>query len=131
MKTTQLHQGWSFRNASEGVGYARPNNPANPWRPAVVPGCIHDDLVRNGVIPDPFVLEHEAGCQWVSEEDWVYRSTFDWNPNPSLPRRLLRFEGLDTVCQVSLNGQEIARHDNMFLPLEVDVSERSKALATA
>jgi beta-mannosidase len=39
-----------------------------------------------------------------------------------LPRRILRFEGLDTVCTVWLNGQLVADSSNMFVPLEIDVS---------
>jgi beta-mannosidase len=41
-----------------------------------------------------------------------------------LPKRLLRFEGLDTLASVSLNGELVAEHENMFVPLELDVSER-------
>jgi beta-mannosidase len=37
---------------------------------------------------------------------------------------VLRFEGLDTVCQVFLNDECIAEHDNMFVPLEIDVTRR-------
>jgi beta-mannosidase len=40
---------------------------------------------------------------------------------------VLRFEGLDTVCSVFLNGDLIAESDNMFLPLEVDVTSSLRA----
>lgn len=122
MRVTQIDQGWEFRLSSPGPGFHRPNSPAEVWRQATVPGCVHDDLIRCGVIADPFQKEFEAGCQWVGEEDWTYRTTFHWTPN-ALRRRILRFEGLDTVCSIHLNGEEIARHENMFLPLEVDVSD--------
>ena len=94
------------------------------WLPATVPGQVHLDLVRHGVIPDPFGDLSELGCQWVDEEDFVYRTSFEFKADPMLPRRLLRFEGLDTLASVSLNGALVAEHENMFVPLEIDVSER-------
>ncbi len=91
------------------------------WLPAEVPGHVHDDLVRAGVIGDPFVGLQELGCQWVDTEVWVYETTFEHAPDDSFPLCVLRFEGLDTVCIVHLNGAEIGRHDNMFVAFEVDV----------
>jgi beta-mannosidase len=124
LRETLLHDGWIFRQTTPGPGYWRPNEPELPWRPASVPGCVHDDLIRAGVIADPFLRQHEAGCQWVDEEDWTYRTEFEWSGSPDLPVRCLRFDGLDTVCEIWLNGEKIATHDNMFLPLEVEVTDR-------
>ena len=92
------------------------------WRAAVVPGHVHCDLMRHGVIADPFVGENEKACQWVDECDWSYRCSFSWNADNSLPHRVLRFEGLDTVCSVWVNGSWVAEHDTMFVPMEIDVS---------
>ncbi|MEA2553683.1 MAG: beta-mannosidase, partial [Fimbriimonadaceae bacterium] len=97
------------------------------WRDAVVPGCIHLDLLRHGLIEDPFVRQNEKDCQWVDERDWSYRCVFDWKPDADLSFRVLFFAGLDTVCSVFLNGELIAEHDNMFRPLYVVLSERRKA----
>jgi beta-mannosidase len=94
------------------------------WLPATVPGHVHVDLVRHGVIADPFEGMAELGCQWVDEEDFVYRTAFDFKRDANLPSRMLRFEGLDTLARVSLNGELVAEHENMFVPLEVDVSDR-------
>ena len=48
-----------------------------PWRAAVVPGCVHRDLRRHGLIPDPFWGTNELGLQWIEERDWEYRAAFD------------------------------------------------------
>jgi beta-mannosidase len=122
-RTTLLHDGWQL---AAGRWLAPPGKLGTfslEWLPARVPGHVHLDLQRNGVIPDPFRALHELGVQWVDEEDWVYRTTFPFTPDPALPRRVLRFEGLDTVATVFLNGAEVARHDDMFVPLELDVTE--------
>lgn len=122
LRTTLLHDGWqlSCRRwlAPPGkLGFSRLE-----WLPARVPGHVHLDLHRNQVIADPFRGLHELGSQWVDEEDWIYRVAFPFEPDPALPRRVLRFEGLDTVATVFLNDHEIARHDDMFVPLEVEVT---------
>lgn len=124
MRLLHLNDGWEFRLRDTGPGYYRPHHPGDRWREAAVPGHVHLDLVRHGIIADPFVGQADAGCQWVDEADWSYRTTFQWNPSAELPIRKLIFDGLDTVCKIYLNGELIGEHDNMFVPLEIDVSER-------
>ncbi|MGV3618774.1 MAG: glycoside hydrolase family 2 protein [Fimbriimonas sp.] len=124
LQTTYLHSEWEFAQThliGQKVGFS-----ATEWLPASVPGHVHLDLVTHGIIADPHVRMNEMGCQWVDETDWSYRTKFDWTPNPDLPRRVLKFEGLDTICEVFLNGDKVAEHDNMFVPLEVDVTDLLK-----
>ncbi len=97
------------------------------WLPAQVPGHVHLDLIRHGIIADPFGARAELGCQWVDESEWIFRRQFSFAGDPQLARQVLRFEGLDTVCRVSLNGTEVAQHDNMFVPLEIDVTGKLNA----
>lgn len=121
LQTTYLHSDWEFAQThliGKNVGFSK-----TEWLPAQVPGHIHLDLMANGIIPDPHVRMNEYGCQWVDETDWSYRTRFDWTPNVDLPRRVLKFEGLDTICEIFLNGNKVAEHDNMFVPLEVDVTD--------
>ncbi len=120
LRTSFLHSGWEFVQSDlEGkkLGYSLAE-----WLPAQVPGHVHVDLMANGVIADPHSAMHEMGCQWVDQENWSYRTTFDWTADALLPTRVLRFEGLDTVCTVLLNGKPIAHSNNMFVGLEVDVT---------
>lgn len=115
METTYLYRGWEFVQRSKAD--------KGEWLEAQVPGHVHLDLVRHGVIAHPFERMHEAGAQWVDAEDWSYRCRFVWSPKPGLPRRVLRFEGLDTIAHVSVNGERVAISENMHVPLEVDVTE--------
>src|SRR5581483_5151917 len=59
----------------------------------------------------------------IDERDFSYRTRFQWTPTPALPRRVLRFNDLDTIYRIVLNGRELASHRNMFVPLELDVSD--------
>ena len=106
-----LHEGWSFRQA-------RGTN----WYPATVPGVVHTDLLNNGLIEDPFYRLNERGVQWVDKEDWMYRTTFDVSPELlSKENIILRFDGLDTYADVTLNGKKILSADNMFREWQADV----------
>lgn len=119
-----ISKGWLFASESwlEAPGYLGCS--ALEWLPAEVPGHVHVDLARNGVIANPLSERHELGCQWVDRETWVYSTKFDAALVPGLPHRRLQFRGLDTICEVYLNDELIAFHDNMFVPLEVSVDDR-------
>ncbi len=89
---------------------------------ATVPGCVHTDLLAAGAIEEPFYRDNELRLLWIGETDWLYRRTFE--VEPALLQRevvLLRCKGLDTIATITLNGQEIARTDNMFRTWEFDV----------
>ncbi|HET9954777.1 MAG TPA: hypothetical protein VFQ61_09740 [Polyangiaceae bacterium] len=123
LQISSLNDGWQFMAKTwlteQSYGFSR-----FEWLPAHVPGHVHLDLVANGVIAHPFEAQYELGCRWVDEEDFVYRRTFSFEPDPELPQTRLVFRGLDGVCSVFLNDAQIAEHDNMFVPLELDVSDK-------
>lgn len=112
VKVTRL-ESWEFAR----TGAAPP-----VWQPAEVPGHVHLDLMRLGHIPDPFWGTNERDVAWVDQENWQYRTEFEWTPQPEHPRRALLFEGLDTMCRVFLNDEEIGSFDNMFVSHEIDVT---------
>jgi beta-mannosidase len=103
---------WRFRDATR----------RSSWRAAVVPGCVHRDLLRHGQIPDPFWGTNEIGLQWIEERDWEYGASFTV-PGSLLAEEVVELvaDGLDTVAAVSVNGREIARTDNMFVGYRWDV----------
>lgn len=121
-RRTPLHEGWEFAAGEWALPNAKLAFSSLEFLPATVPGHVHTDLVAAGVIGDPFERLQELGCQWVDERSFLYRKRFTWTASGALPRRCLRFEGLDGVCTISLNGVVVASHDNMFLPLELDVT---------
>lgn len=94
------------------------------WMDAQVPGEVHLDLLREGRIDDPYVHGNVLKARWVEECVWHYRRVFT-PPREALEgRAFLRFDCLSLTAAVYLNGEEIARHNNSFYPLHVDVSGR-------
>ena len=62
---------WEFRAAS-GTDRAE----LKEWHPAQVPGVVQTDLLRDGLIPDPFYQDNDTRLQWIGLTDWEYRTTF-------------------------------------------------------
>jgi beta-mannosidase len=84
--------------------------------PASVPGDTHSALLDAGRIPDPYWADNELAVQWVGDEDWIYRRSFDV-PKAMLAERsvFLSCDCLDTVTDIRVNGQHVGSTENMFL----------------
>lgn len=90
------------------------------WIEAAVPGEVHLDLMRAGVIPDPYLGTNFRQCLWMEQSDFWFRTEI--SVPADVDRNLfLRFEGLDTFATVWVNGVEVGRTRNMFIPHEFDV----------
>ena len=91
--------------------------------PAVVPGVVHLDLLRAGLISDPYYRFNERDYRWiVYEPHWTYTKLF--TPDPDLFKHAtveLAFDGIDTVADVLLNDQHLAASHNMFRRVTVSL----------
>lgn len=112
----QLDKAWTFRRSGEDAVYD-----------AEVPGCVHTDLYRNGIIESPFWGANEADLQWIEEADWEYELCFTLSEEV-LESQLVELvaEGLDTLATIKLNGSVIAQTNNMFVPLRCAVKKHLK-----
>lgn len=115
MKRIALHHNWSFLDHKK-----------NKWYPAKVPGCIHSDLRRNKLIPDPFWGNNEQELQWIEEQDWSYRCEFNWHEKANYEETDLVAEGLDTLAEIRLNGQLLGKTENMFCRYRFSVGKKLK-----
>ena len=108
-----LNRAWEFSQAGKGE-----------WLPATVPGTVHQDLMDNGKLENPFFGLNEQKVQWVENEDWVYRTSFQVSED-QLAREcaVLDFEGLDTYADIYLNGSLLKSTDNMFVGYVLPVKE--------
>jgi beta-mannosidase len=97
------------------------------WRSAASPGCIHTDLLRHGLIGDPFYGAREKELHWIGEQDWSYRSEVRW-PRTDGPLELVA-HGLDTIAEVRLDGRLLGRTANMFRRHAWDVRDAADGKA--
>ena len=114
VKRTVLQTNWSFSEEGQSTKYD-----------AIVPGCVHTDLIRNNIILDPFLSTNETACQWIGETNWIYESAaFEITEDIFQSEVIrMRFNGLDTYANVSLNGQIILRAENAHRSWEIDIKK--------
>ena len=106
------------------------------WYDATVPGNIHDDLLANELIPDPFYSDNEKLVQWVTDSVWEYRVLFDGScgSGETYSHNELVFEGLDTYAEVYLNGKQLTASsdeklaNNMFRTWRFSLSDKLKEM---
>ncbi|PGH23804.1 hypothetical protein AJ80_02052 [Polytolypa hystricis UAMH7299] len=93
---------------------------------AQFPTNVHLDLMHHDKIPDPFLGKNEIDVQWIGEKVWVYKTSFASPAVKDGDRAVLAFDGLDTYANVVLNGSEVLKTENMFVPERVDVTSLLK-----
>ncbi len=115
------HGDWSLRSAEPHLG-------KSIQCPAVVPGCVHTDLLAVHAFPDPWFRDQEKDLRFVETLGWVYSRTIDV-PAELLEREhvTLVCEGLDTLATVRINGQTVGSADNMFRTWRFDVKRVLRA----
>jgi beta-mannosidase len=98
------------------------------WHPAQVPGVVQTDLLKDGLIPDPFYQDNDTRLQWIGLTDWEYRTTFQVDAATLAHDHVdFVFEGLDTYADVYVNDQAVVHADNMFRRWRVPVKTLLKA----
>ena len=93
-----------------------------PIVPATVPGSVYHDLLAAGQIPDPFYRDNEMEALKLMDNDFVYSRSFTIDSGLlEADQVLLRAEGLDTIADITVNGQSIGSAYNMHRIWEFDV----------
>ena len=92
--------------------------------PGKVPGHVHVDLEREGLIPPMFWRDNADACQWVENWTWRYCTTLYIDDDDNLSWAELVFMGLDTFAEIRLNGTVIGHTANMFIPHCFEVSNQ-------
>ena len=92
-----------------------------------VPRTVFEALLENNIIEDPFYGENEHEMRWVYESDWFYELEFDVEQHCLEHKKvLLCFKGLDTITEVSLNGENLGFTKNMFVRYDFSVKDKLK-----
>lgn len=92
-----------------------------------VPSVVHQDLLANNKLEDPFIGFNELNAKWVNEKTWTYRNVFQKPEAAPGSTIILAFDGLDTFAKVKLDGNVVLESNNMFLAHRVDVTKALEA----
>ena len=116
MITAEIHSGWQMRQA----GWEE-------FLPASVPGSVYHDLMQNGKMDDPFWRDNFPKALKRMDHDYEYKTEFV--ADKALLKSdavLLRFEGIDTVADIFLNGEKLGHTENMHRTFEFEVKDLLK-----
>ena len=116
MITAEIHSGWQMRQA----GWEE-------FLPASVPGSVYHDLMQNGKMDDPFWRDNFPKALKRMDHDYEYKTEFA--ADKALFKSdavLLRFEGIDTVADIFLNGEKLGHTENMHRTFEFEVKDLLK-----
>lgn len=94
---------------------------------AAVPGSIHYDLTRAGLLENVYGdIKNIEAARWVSQSEWVYETRFGLEPDMLVADVVeLCLPCVDTFADVFVNGLLIGACDNMYrqwtfeLPVEI------------
>lgn len=116
MKDITLHENWKMHRVGE-----------SQWIDGVVPGSVYGDLLKNGKMENPFWKDNEDEALKLMDYDYEYETNFDCSKDLlDMDELLLRFEGLDTIADITLNGRKLGHVDNMHRTWEYSVKELLK-----
>ncbi len=107
MKKFSLNGQWDL----EGGGYATAGT---------IPGSVYSFLLDAALIPDPFYRDNELEALALMDNEFTFTKVFTY---AAQNRVLLHCDGLDTLCDVYLNGKHIAYTDNMHRTWEFDITD--------
>ncbi|MCM3631371.1 glycoside hydrolase family 2 protein [Paenibacillus glycanilyticus] len=113
MRSVTLNGNWTMKRTDEAE-----------WNKATVPGSVFHDLLSAGKMEDPYFRDNEYDILELTKFDYEYRRSFLVDEDLLLlDRVLLRCEGLDTLCEVYVNGQAVLNTNNMHRTYEADVKD--------
>ncbi len=96
--------------------------------PAKIPGSVYGNLLEQGWMPDPYDRMNELTALPLMENDFVFETDFSLTEEQLAGDfLLLRFDGIDTLSKVCLNGRVLGETDNMHRVWEFSIEEEARA----
>ncbi len=95
--------------------------------PCKVPCSMYSVLLENEKIPHPYDRMNEKEVTALSETDCEMTAEFDVTEDLLSRKHLdLVFCGLDTLCDVYVNGSRVLYADNMHRTWRIDIKDKAK-----
>ena len=85
-----------------------------------IPGSVYTALLANGLMEDPFYRDNEAKALAIMDEAFVFTKEFEYTKKSE--SILLVCEGIDTLCDLYINGKFVAHTNNMHRTYYLEVA---------
>ena len=89
-----------------------------------VPGSVYSALLENGLMEDPFYRDNEAKALEIMDDEFTFEREFVYEKKSE--SIILVCEGMDTLCDLYLNGKFVAHTDNMHRSYYFEVADYLK-----
>lgn len=87
-----------------------------------VPSSVYTDLLRNGNMEDPFFKDNENKALELMNYDYEYNRTFLIDEKVlNCDKLIIRFDGIDTIADIFINGDKVGETFNMHRVWEFDI----------
>ncbi len=97
------------------------------WIDAQIPGSVYGTLLAHNLMPDPYDRMNELDALRLMENSFCFQTVFELCEEQLRGDfLLLRFEGIDTLAEVYLNGRLLGHTDNMHRIWEFDIVETAQ-----
>lgn len=127
MLRLSLNGQWVMRKSTDKVPDKEGQNTAeciSKGVPGSIPGSVYSFLLGAGLMEDPYYRDRELDALQQMEEDYTFSRVFIADPSLGIlsgGHQYLRFDGIDTLSEVRLNGVLLGYTDNMHITWEFDV----------
>ncbi|KAF7587182.1 hypothetical protein BBP40_007645 [Aspergillus hancockii] len=91
--------------------------------PGYLPSQAHLDLLKAGVIDEPYHGLNDFTQRWIAESNWTYTSEAITGLQNDAESSWLVFDGLDTFTSVEFCGKHVASTDNQFRQYSFEVTQ--------
>ena len=130
---------WQMRRANElksaGEEISQASYKTADWKQAIVPGTALNSLVANGEFPEPYFGQNnmrvnklipdiaDAGREFYH---FWYRTTFNVPKDFKGKKVWIKFDGINYLADIWLNGQKLGNIKGMFLQKTFDITDMVK-----
>ncbi|WP_375386267.1 hypothetical protein [uncultured Microbacterium sp.] len=95
--------------------------------PARIPGSVRGALLAAGLLPDPYVQDNSLAGEFIEHRHWIFRTDLSSYLDRADDELQLDLDVIDGPCIVRWRGQQVARHENAFVPLSVRLPAAERA----
>jgi len=89
-----------------------------------IPGSVYSALLANNKMEDPFYRDNERKVLEITDETFTFSREFTYKKTSKSV--LLVCEGIDTLCDLYINGKFVAHTDNMHRTYRFNVAKYLK-----
>ena len=97
-----LNDNWTLLNTKKGIELD-----------TSIPFSVYDVLIKNNIIPDPFIGENEKIVDWVHNDEWKLKKIVEIEKDGN---NYIEFNGIDTIADLYVNSKKVFSFNNFFKP---------------